>query len=501
MSSIDPPEGWPARAAALRPTLHGFVDGESYASGDRARFACINPATGAAFAELAAGTEADADHAVAAARRAFADGRWRDLPPGARRQILFGWADRIIAAGAELALLDTLCMGKPITQARFDVELAAAAIRFAAETIDKLNDDVLPTGAGSLALNLREPIGVVAAITPWNFPLAIAAMKSAAALAAGNSVVLKPSEVSPLSALMLARHAAEAGLPAGTFNVLPGLGSTIGAALARHRDVDMISFTGSTETGKAILRAVGATHMKKLSLECGGKSPCIVLADCTDLDAVADDVAMQICWNAGQVCSISTRLIVEAPIAAALAERVATRMALAVPGDPLDPANVMGPLASRAQYEKVLRYLQQGTASGARALCGGTQADPSAAGYFVHPTLFDGVDPASPIAQDEIFGPVLALLPVADADEACRVANGTMYGLAGRIWTDDLRKGYGLARRLAAGSVVVSATRPTDPGPGFAAGMEAAKQSGFGIEGGMAGIRAFTHLKAITINL
>ncbi|WP_108447497.1 aldehyde dehydrogenase family protein, partial [Halomonas denitrificans] len=389
--------------------------------------ATVNPATGETLAEVASCDAADAEVAVAAARAAVDGGAWSRLAPGKRKAVLLKLADLMAAHKHELALLDTLDMGKPISSALGDLAGAIGCLRYQAECIDKLYGEVAPTGEEALALVLREPLGVVAAIVPWNFPLMMTAWKIAPALAAGNSVILKPSEKSPLSALRLASLAREAGLPRGVFQVLPGYGHTVGKALALSMEVDCLAFTGSTGVGKQLMQYAGQSNLKKVYLECGGKSPNLVFADCKDLDRVAEHAAAAIFHNQGEVCIAGSRLLVENSIREAFVEKVLAAAEAMQPGDPLDPASFMGAMVDQAQYERVLDYIRRGVEEGAQLRTGGAALE--GPGLFIPPTVFDGVTEQMAIGREEIFGPVLAVFGFDSEAEAVRLANDSDYGL------------------------------------------------------------------------
>jgi acyl-CoA reductase-like NAD-dependent aldehyde dehydrogenase len=490
---------WAAKANKVRLETRPLIDGVFVESASPDRYPDINPATEAVLVEACPGSPQDVDAAVKSARQAFIDGRWSRLPPQARRDVLMRLVQLFLEHREELALLDCLDVGKPIAQALGEVDMACGYLRFAAEACDKMSDVVLPSQPSLLALNVREPVGVVGAILPWNFPMVVAAYKIAPALACGNSVVLKPSELSPLSALRIGELALQAGVPPGVLNVVPGVGVTVGRAMAEHSDLDMLTFTGSTATGKALMLAAGRSNLKKLMLECGGKSPHIVLADAGDLDAVANDVVEQITWNQGQVCVAGSRLLVQAPIHAALVKRVIERMAAIRSGDPLNPATTFGPLVSREHLAKVTGYVEAATAAGLRLAVGGQRLNRK--GFYMEPTVFDDVQVDQSIAREEIFGPVLAVIPFETLDDALSIAHSVCYGLSARIWTRDVASGYAMARRLRAGEVTVNAAPPSGPGVGPSSAVEPFGQSGFGIEGGLEGLRQYTRCKAIHINL
>ncbi|HUG63156.1 MAG TPA: aldehyde dehydrogenase family protein, partial [Methylomirabilota bacterium] len=427
---------WETAAGILKPEGRCFIDGRFVGAASGRTFEKVSPVDGRIVAEVADGDAADIDRAVAAARAAFEDGRWRGLDPKERKRILHRFADLIRLNTRELGLLETMDVGKPINDSlQVDAPNAADCIQYYAEFADKMVDEIAPTGPNDLALVRREPLGVVGAIVPWNYPLIISAWKLGPALVAGNSVVLKPAEQSPLSALFLARLAADAGVPDGVVNVVPGFGETAGAPLAHHMDVDMVSFTGSTEIGKLMLTASGASNMKRVALECGGKSPQIVLADCGDLDAAASAIAWGIFYNQGETCHAGSRLIVDRRIRDELVERIAAHAGGITLGHALDPSSKMAALVEKKHADRVLAYLDAGVKEGARVALGGRRVDALPGGAYVEATILDGVRPGMRVEREEIFGPVLAVTPFDDEAEATRMANDTVYGLAAAVWT------------------------------------------------------------------
>jgi len=412
--------------------------------------------------------------------------------------VLQRFAELILAHGDELALLETLDMGKPISDSlAVDIPATARCIAWYAEAVDKVYDEVAPTAHDQLALITREPIGVVAAIVPWNFPLIMAAWKIGPALAAGNSFILKPSEKSPLSAIRLAALATAAGIPDGVFNVLPGYGHTAGQALALHMDVDCIGFTGSTRTGKLMLQYSGQSNMKRVWLECGGKSPNIILADCPDLDRAAATAAAAIFFNQGEMCTAASRLIIEASVRDRVLEKVVAASRAMQPGDPLDPATRMGAIVDEVQTRTVLGYIDSGRSEGAAVLTGGQRVREQTGGCYIEPTVFANVKTGMRIAREEIFGPVLAAITVQDAEEAVRVGNGVEYGLAAAVWTRDIGKAHRIAKALRAGMVYVNCYDADDitvPFGGF-------KQSGTGRDKSLHAFDKYTELKTTWIDL
>ncbi|WP_313704980.1 aldehyde dehydrogenase [Massilia sp.] len=489
---------WHERAAVLRLDGRAFIDGKRVDAASSARFDCLSSVDGRKLAEVARCGEAEVDAAVAAARAAFEDRRWAGKAPAERKKVLVRFADLMLEHRDELALLETLDMGKPIRYSRgVDVQLAQNCIRWYGEAIDKLYDQVAPSPEDSLALITREPVGVVAAVIPWNYPMLMAAWKIGPALAAGNSLVLKPSEKAPLSSLRLAELALEAGVPPGVFNVLPGYGDEAGRALGLHMDVDCIAFTGSTRVGKQIVQMAGQSNLKRAWTELGGKSANIVCADCPDLDAAVSAAIGAIYFNQGESCNAPSRLFVEASIKDAFLDKALALVPRFAPGDPLNEDTVMGAIVDAVQMKTVLGYIASGKEEGARLLAGGTQARIDSGGLYVEPTLFDGVDGGMRIAREEIFGPVLSVLSFTDLDEAVRQANATPYGLAAAVWTADMSRAIRTARALRAGTVHVNQYDNDDitvPFGGY-------KQSGNGRDKSLHAFDKYTELKTTWIQV
>ena len=451
-------QDWQDRAARLDIATGLFIDGQSVAALAGETFDCVNPATGALLAQMARGQAADVDRAVASGLAAWRDGRWAKQAPRARAEVLFKWADLVEAHSEELALLETLDMGKPISD-MFNIDLPEVlkTIRYFAECIDKIEGAVTHTDASALHTITHEPLGVVGAITPWNYPMLMAVWKLAPILAAGNCVVLKPAEQAPLTCTRLAQLFVDAGGPAGVFNVVNGMGAEAGKALALHMDVDKITFTGSTAVGKLLLGYAGQSNMKRVALETGGKSPQIFMPDLYDLDATVDRAVGGILDNAGQVCNAGSRLLVHRSIHDRFVARFVERAAaLYQPGDPLDPATTMGPLASQTQRANVQARITRALEQGATQVLPALPAGLNAAGAYVAPTLFTHVRQDMAIVQEETFGPVASVQAFDTEAEAIALANDSVYGLAASVWTADLKTAHRMSAALQAGVIWVN---------------------------------------------
>jgi gamma-glutamyl-gamma-aminobutyraldehyde dehydrogenase len=488
---------WLRRAKALEVSGAHHIDGADEAGGGAA-YAVVSPRDGQVLAQVADGGAAEVDAAVAGARRAFDTGPWPRLAPAERGRVLVRIADLLEERRETLALAISLEMGKPITDA-YDIELRAAinTFRWYGQLADKLTDESPRTAPDALALVTREPAGVVGAVVPWNFPLTLASWKVAPALAAGCTVVLKPSENSPLSALLLGRIAAEAGLPPGALNVVNGNGPVAGRALGLHPDVDVLAFTGSTAVGRHFLHYAADSNLKRVWLELGGKSPNIILPDAPDLEKAAATAAWGIFFNQGEMCTAPSRLLVHSSIAERVTEAIVRRAQELRVGDPLDPATEMGALVRESHLDRVLDHIRHGVDDGARLRTGGSRTLTDSGGSFLQPTVFDQVASDARLAREEIFGPVLSVLTFDDLDEAVRLANATEYGLAAGLWTSDLPTAHQVSRALKAGTVWVNCYEEGDLTVPFG-GM---KQSGNGRDKSAHAIEKYTELKTTWIQL
>jgi len=494
MSTID----WHARAAALRFDGRALIAGQRVAALAGETFDCASPVDGRVLTPVARGRAADVDAAVSAARTAFVDRRWAGQSPAARKKVLVKFAEKILAAREELALLETLDMGKPIQYSlAVDVNAAARCIAWYGEAIDKIYDEIAPTADSALALITREAMGVIGAVVPWNYPMIMAAWKLGPALATGNSVVLKPSEKSPLTALRLAELALDAGLPPGVFNVVPGYGHEAGEALALHPDVDAIGFTGSTRVGRKMLEYAGRSNLKRVYNELGGKSAFIVFDDFADVARAAKTAAGSLFFNAGESCNAPSRVFVHERVADEFTAIVQAEAPKYAPGDPLGGQHEIGALVDATQMDTVLGYIEAGRSEGARLLSGGQRVMRETGGFYVEPTVFDGVGNQMKIAREEIFGPVLSVIRFSDEADAVRQANDSAYGLQASVWSDNINRAHRVARALRAGTVHVNQYDEDDitvPFGGF-------KQSGNGRDKSLHAFDKYTELKTTWIRI
>src|SRR5262245_57538298 len=473
-----------------------LINGEWRDASSGAVMPVVNPATEEVIAEVAAGTREDLDAAVAAARAALG-GPWSKLSARERGRLIWKLGEKLMERADEVSRLETLHNGKPITESRHvEIPMAADCLQYFAGWADKLHGDTIPVKGNGFVYTLREPLGVVAAIVPWNFPLLLAMWKVAPALAAGNTVVLKPASQTPLTAIAFGQIALDAGLPPGVLNVITGSGATVGQAIVEHPGVNKIAFTGDTSTGRGVMRSAAET-VKHLTLELGGKSPNIVFPD-ADLDAAVRGATIGIFYGKGEVCAAGSGLLVDRSIKDECIAKVAERAKKMVPGDPLDPKTRLGAISSKQQLERVLKYVDVAKTEGASLVAGGSRADiGTGKGYFMQPTVFAGVTPEMTIAREEIFGPVLAAIEFADVDEAIARANDSSYGLAAAVWTRDIKKAHHVARRLQAGTVWINTYNVYDT----AAPFGGYKQSGFGREMGMHALESYTQVKSVWVDL
>jgi gamma-glutamyl-gamma-aminobutyraldehyde dehydrogenase len=489
---------WQSRVASLAIETRAFIDGEWTHAKSGATFATVNPATSETLAMVAACGGEDVDLAVLAARRAFEAGTWSRAPRSERRAVMLRLASLIERECETLGLLETLDVGKPIADASgWDVPQSAKAFTWYAEAIDKVYDEIAPTDGPTLATITREPVGVVAAVVPWNYPLLMASWKVAPALAAGNSVILKPAEQSPLSALRLAALAREAGVPPGVFSVLPGRGAEAGEALGRHTDVDYVAFTGSTAIGKRFMEYAGQSNLKRVWLECGGKSPHIIFDDCTDLDRAAQAAALGVFNNQGEVCIAGSRLYVQRGIYDAFMAKLDAFAARMQPGDPLDPHSAMGAIVDARQFDRVMSYVEAAHREGATLRTGGQRVRSETGGYYLQPTVFECPSQEVSIVREEIFGPVLAVTVFDTEEGVIRMANNSPYGLGAGLWTGALARAHRVSRALRAGLVWVNCYMDGDITVPFGG----VRQSGFGRDKSLHAIDKYTDLKTTWIHL
>ena len=494
MAAVD----WHARAREASFDGRALIDGQRVPAVAGETFLKASPIDGRALGPVARSREADVDAAVRSARAAFADGRWAGKAPAARKRILQRFSERILAAKDELALLETLDMGKPIQYSlAVDVPSTARTIAWYAEAIDKVYDEIAPTPASALALITREPMGVIGCIVPWNYPMIMAAWKLGPALATGNSVVLKPSEKSPFTALRLAELAIEAGIPPGVFNVVPGYGHEAGEALALHMDVDAIGFTGSTRVGRRMLDYAGRSNLKRVYNELGGKSAFVVFDDFANVERAARTAAASLFFNQGESCNAPSRVLVHESIADRFVDIVAAEAPKYAAADPLDAGTEMGALVDETQLRTVLGYIDAGRAEGARTVAGGTRAREASGGFYVEPTVFDRVDNGMTIAREEIFGPVMSIIRFKDEAQAVAMANASSYGLQASVWSDNINRAHRVARALRAGTVHVNQYDEDDitvPFGGY-------KQSGNGRDKSLHALDKYTELKTTWLRI
>ena len=490
---------WIARSKNINLDVRNFISGR-WGTESSAEVCKYAPRDGSLLCRFGISASSDIENAVSSARAAYEDGRWSASTIQARKEMLYRLASLVERNREELALLDSLDVGKPISHAfDFDVPEAVATLRFSAEAADKFYGKVYGADPTSLSYELRRPLGVVAGITGWNFPLLQAAQKIGPVLATGNSLVLKPSELTSLSTARIASLAMEAGLPGGVLNVVHG-DASVGSALAQHPNVDLVTFTGSSETGKRILIASGQSNMKRLVLECGGKAPNIVFDDFPDLEAVAEAVLTSALWNQGEVCAASSRLLVQATIKTELLKAIVDKVSSWTPGDPLRSETRYGALVSEAHQRKVVGYIEGGRKEGAVVAYEANPPPPHAGGFYLSPVIFDKVMPEHRIAREEIFGPVLSVIGFQDEEDAIRIANNTIYGLTAVIWTQDLRRAHRAAHGIKAGQIVINATAKRFGGPADSVlNVGGHKQSGIGAEGGVEGLEAYTSKTAVQL--
>ena len=488
-------QDWRSLAADLEIEARAFINGQYQDALAGETRATTSPADGSKLADVASCGIEDADNAVGIARAAFESGVWAAMAPADRKMVLVRWAELIEDHVEELALLESLDVGKPIADtAGGDVPSAARTIRWSGEAIDKVYDEISPAPSNCLALIQRLPLGVVAAIVPWNFPLTTTAWKLAPSLATGNSVILKPASNTPLSALRIAGLASEAGLPDGVLQVLPGPGGSLGRHLALHDDIDGLTFTGSTEVGKQLMQYSGESNLKRTFLELGGKSPNIVFAD-SNLEKAATFAAIAVFYNCGQTCTAGTRLVVEESIREQFVEMVVAKSRNWMPGDPLDPATTMGPMIDAGQLKTVTDYVEIGRQEGAALITGGNQTMAESGGCYHEPTIFDGVNNSMRIAQEEIFGPVMSVIGFKDAEEAVAIANDSIYGLAGAVWSNNINTAHKVAAAVRVGTMGINNYFGGDitvPFGGF-------KQSGNGRDKSIHAFGDYTELKTTWI--
>jgi len=490
--------GWKKLASDFEHQTGAFINGDYVKALSEKTYQTINPATEQVTADMTACGEEDVNVAVKAARAAFNKGSWSRMAPRDRGTILQKLADLVLENADQLALMECLNVGKPIMEARMaDINLASAALKWYGEAIDKITDEIIATPDNVRATITREPVGVVGVVVPWNFPLLMACWKIAPALAAGNSVIVKPSEQTPQSILKLAELAIEAGIPDGIFNVIPGTGEMAGSALGLHNDIDCLTFTGSTAVGKKFLEYSGQSNMKAVWLECGGKNPNIVMADCPDMDKAVMNAAMNVFFNQGEVCAAASRLLVEETIRDEFVEKVAAIGKTRIPGDPLNPETNLGAIVDKNQYDRINGYISKGQEEGADLVLGGDTTKVDGSGYYINSTIFQNVKNDMTIAREEIFGPVLATISFNNIDEAIEIANDSPFGLAAGIWTSDINIAHKAARDIQAGAVSINSYSSID----IALPFGGYKQSGIGVDKSIHAIEKYTNMKSTWLEL
>ena len=487
---------WQSKAESIKPAASNFIDGELVSAASGKTIENFSPTLNRKLTDLAASDTEDVNRAVASAKKAFDSGVWQNMNPRDKKAIMLKWVELLNAHNEELALLETLDVGKPIGDSTVvDARNSARAIQWYAETIDKTYDEIAPAPKNALAMITREPLGVVGAVVPWNYPMIISSWKIGPALAMGNSIVIKPAENSSLTAIRMAQLAVEAGLPKGVFNVVTGLGAEAGQALARHMDVAKIAFTGSGPTGRKMMQYAAESNLKQVSLELGGKSPQVILNDCTDLKKAAETIGWAIYYNSGQTCNASSRIIVESGVKEELFHHLKEFAKNFIVGNPLDPKTQMGPIVSKLQRDRVNSYLELIGQNGEEVIYGGNKAKDD--DLYIQPTLISSNSNLTRLAQEEIFGPVLVAIEAKDADDALRMANETEYGLAASVWTSDIAKAHNFARKLRAGTVWINTFDALDvitPFGGFGS-------SGSGRDKSLHALDAYSALKTTWVDL
>lgn len=490
--------GWQKLASEFEHQTGAFIGGDYVKALSEKTYQTINPATEQVTAEMTSCGKEDVNVAVKAARAAFNKGSWSRMAPRDRGAILQKLSGLVLENADQLALMECLNVGKPIMEARMaDINLASAALKWYGEAIDKITDEIIATPDNVRATITREPMGVVGVVVPWNFPLLMACWKIAPALAAGNSVIVKPSEQTPQSILKLAELAIQAGIPDGVFNVIPGTGELAGSALGLHNDIDCLTFTGSTAVGKKFLEYSGQSNMKAVWLECGGKNPNIVMADCPDMDKAVINAAMNVFFNQGEVCAAASRLLVEESIRDEFVEKVAAIGKTRIPGDPLNPETNLGAIVDKSQYDRINGYITKGKEEGAELILGGDTTKVDGSGYYINPTIFQNVKNDMTIAREEIFGPVLATISFNNIDEAIEIANDSPFGLAAGIWTSDINIAHKAARDIQAGAVSINSYSSID----IALPFGGYKQSGIGVDKSIHAIEKYTNMKSTWLEL